>query len=96
MHCLLIVFTGYWLIVYLGIKWIEYQTFGKIDCDNFPGWLAAVIHTIFFVGCLEAGILYILAIPLASFATLLFCQMIRRYFVTRIFYIFLCSFYLTI
>ena len=58
----------YWLIVYSGVKWIGYQTFPQINCDNVPGCLVAIIHTLLSIACLEIGILYIFV---GFFATLL-------------------------
>ena len=59
---------GYWLIVYFGLKFLDYRT-EQVDFYYFPASIVATIESIVFWSMVELGVPFLGAIPLSSLTT---------------------------
>lgn len=87
---------GCWLIVWAGIKVIENQTEGKLDCYRCYGWFVAIVFIIFWALLLEMGVFWIIAVPITALITLHFCHFVFDYFIVEYSQVWACAFYLCI
>ena len=83
---------GYWLIVYLGLKFLDARTY-QVNGDYFPPSLVAIINVLIFGFMVESGIPFLGAIPLTSLTVMSLCKLTSSQFVRSIW---LSSFYLTL
>ena len=86
----------FWIILWCGLKIIDARTWSKLDTDIVPAWVISFAYIFIFNVIVKLGVLWILAIPLTSFVTLLVFKLFNRYFIAHFPDVFLCAFYLTL
>ena len=83
-------------MVWFGLKIIDARTWGQLDTEEIPAWVVSFAYIFVFNVIVSQEVLWIGAIPLASYVTLFVCRLLKKSFIPALHQILLCGTYLTL